>query len=201
METLLRRPHGRCSSPTRPRATSRRLHVTGFAMTPPELARRSGFGGRLEAGHVIALDDPLSARRFTEDEIEYWRDWGLFYFVPCVAKEGTIAVLALGRNEIGRAAEQRRHGAARRGRRAGRHRARERPPLSAAAREGRRARAAARVQRERPPVARRWPRRGGSGRPHPLVEPRDRRAVRRRGGLGDRPPPGRRVRHALRRRA
>src|SRR6185503_4256595 len=75
------------------------LHVTGFAKTPPELARRSGFGGRLEAGHVIALDDPLSARRFSEDEIEYWRDWGLFYFVPCVAKEGTIAVLALGRNE------------------------------------------------------------------------------------------------------
>jgi PAS domain S-box-containing protein len=75
------------------------LHVTGFAKTPPELASRSGFGGRLEAGHVIALDDPLSARRFSEDEIEYWRDWGLFYFVPCVAKEGTIAVLALGRNE------------------------------------------------------------------------------------------------------
>ena len=64
-----------------------------------ELARRSGFGGRLEAGHVIALDDPLSMRRFSEDEIEYWRDWGLYYFVPCVAKEGTIAVLALGRNE------------------------------------------------------------------------------------------------------
>jgi PAS domain S-box-containing protein len=38
-------------------------------------------------------------RRFTEEEIEYWRDWGLYYFVPCVAKEGTIAVLALGRNE------------------------------------------------------------------------------------------------------
>jgi PAS domain S-box-containing protein len=75
------------------------LHVTGFAKTPPGLARRSGFGGRLEAGHVIALDDPLSARRFSDDEIEYWRDWGLFYFVPCVAKEGTIAVLALGRNE------------------------------------------------------------------------------------------------------
>ena len=75
------------------------LHVTGFAKTPPELARRSGFGGRLEAGHVIALDDPLSARRFSEDEMEFWRDWGLFYFVPCVAKEGTIAVLALGRNE------------------------------------------------------------------------------------------------------
>ncbi len=77
----------------------RPLRAAGFAMTPPELARRSGLGGRLEAGHVIALDDPLAARRFTEDEIEFWRDWGLLYFVPCVSKDGTIAVLALGRNE------------------------------------------------------------------------------------------------------
>ena len=68
-------------------------------MTPPALARRSGIGGRLEAGHIVALDDPLAARRFTDDEIEYWRDWGLFYFVPCVSKEGTIAVLALGRKD------------------------------------------------------------------------------------------------------
>ena len=75
------------------------LRVSGFAMSPPEMARRSGVGGRLEAGHVVALDDPLAARRFAEDEIEFWRDWGLFYFVPCVSKEGTIAVLALGRHE------------------------------------------------------------------------------------------------------
>jgi two-component system, NtrC family, sensor kinase len=75
------------------------IRVAGFAMPPPELARRSGLGGRLEAGHVIALDDPLSARRFSDDEIEFWRDWGLFYFVPCIAKEGTIAILALGRRD------------------------------------------------------------------------------------------------------
>jgi two-component system, NtrC family, sensor kinase len=75
------------------------LRLSGFAMSPPEMARRSGVGGRLEAGHVVALDDPLAARRFSEDEIEFWRDWGLFYFVPCVSKEGTIAVLALGRRE------------------------------------------------------------------------------------------------------
>ena len=75
------------------------LRVAGFAMPPPELARRSGLGGRLEAGHVVALDDPLAARRFSDDEIEFWRDWGLFYFVPCIAKEGTIAILALGRRD------------------------------------------------------------------------------------------------------
>ncbi len=75
------------------------LRVAGFAMTPPELARRSGLGGRLEAGHVVALDDPLAGRRFSDDEIEFWRDWGLFYFVPCVANDGTIAILALGRRD------------------------------------------------------------------------------------------------------
>lgn len=77
------------------------LRATGFAIPPPDLARRSGLGGRLEAGHVVALDDPLAVRRFSEDEIEFWRDWGLFYFVPCVSKEGTIAILALGRRESG----------------------------------------------------------------------------------------------------
>jgi hypothetical protein len=75
------------------------LRVAGFAMTPPELARRSGLGGRLEAGHVVALDDPLAARRFSDEEIEFWRDWGLFYFVPCIANDGTIAILALGRRD------------------------------------------------------------------------------------------------------
>jgi len=75
------------------------IRVAGFTVPPPGLSRRSGLGGRLDAGHTVALDDPLAARRFTDEEIEFWRDWGLFYFVPCVSKEGTIAVLALGRRE------------------------------------------------------------------------------------------------------
>jgi PAS domain S-box-containing protein len=75
------------------------IRVAGFTVPPPGLSRRSGLGGRLDAGHTVALDDPLAARRFTDDEIEFWRDWGLFYVVPCVSKEGTIAVLALGRRE------------------------------------------------------------------------------------------------------
>ncbi len=75
------------------------IRSSGFAVTPPALKRRSGIGGRLEAGHTIALDDPLTSRRFTDDEIEYWRDWGLYYFVPCVSKEGSIAVLGLGRKD------------------------------------------------------------------------------------------------------
>ena len=75
------------------------IRTAGFTIPPPGLSRRSGVGGRLEAGHTVAIDDPLTARRFTEDEIAFWRDWGLYYFLPCVSKEGTIAVLGLGRKE------------------------------------------------------------------------------------------------------
>ena len=43
----------------------------------------------------------MAVGRFAVEEIEFWRDAGLYYFVPCVAKEGTIAVLALGRKDTG----------------------------------------------------------------------------------------------------
>ena len=49
----------------------------------------------------MALDDPIAASRFAVEEVEFWRDAGLYYFVPCVSKEGTIAVLALGRKDTG----------------------------------------------------------------------------------------------------
>jgi two-component system NtrC family sensor kinase len=64
---------------------------------PPALPRRSGIGGRLGAGRSVALDDPMAVSRFAVEEIEFWRDAGLYYFIPCVTNEGTIAVLALGR--------------------------------------------------------------------------------------------------------
>jgi two-component system NtrC family sensor kinase len=68
---------------------------------PPALAKRSGVGSRLATGHIVALDDPIAVGRFAVEEIEFWRDAGLYYFVPCVANEGTIAVLAVGRKETG----------------------------------------------------------------------------------------------------
>jgi two-component system, NtrC family, sensor kinase len=68
---------------------------------PPAILQRSGLGLKLADGHIVALDDPLAVSRFAVEEIEYWRDAGLYYFVPCVAKEGTIAVLALGRKSTG----------------------------------------------------------------------------------------------------
>ena len=68
---------------------------------PPKLPAASGIGSRLQSGHTVRLDDPLAATRFTAEEIEFWRDQGLFYFVPCVSKDAAIAVLALGRRASG----------------------------------------------------------------------------------------------------
>ena len=68
---------------------------------PPALPKRSRMGARLCEGHVVALDDPMAVGRLPAEEIEFWRDAGLYYFIPCAAKDSTIAVLALGRKESG----------------------------------------------------------------------------------------------------
>jgi PAS domain S-box-containing protein len=69
----------------------------GFDDAPPALEGRSEVATRLNAGHTLALDDNLPLRRLDSREVEFWRDAGIHYFVPCVSKEGTIAVMALGR--------------------------------------------------------------------------------------------------------
>jgi hypothetical protein len=69
----------------------------GFADNPPPLTRGSEVGTRLISGHTLALDETLALRRLDSREIEFWREAGIHYFVPCVSKEGTIAVMALGR--------------------------------------------------------------------------------------------------------
>ncbi|HEY3883739.1 MAG TPA: PAS domain-containing protein, partial [Vicinamibacterales bacterium] len=69
----------------------------GFTSTPPRLACASEAGMRLISGHTLALDDALSLRRIDARETEYWREAGIHYLIPCVSKEGTIAVMALGR--------------------------------------------------------------------------------------------------------
>jgi PAS domain S-box-containing protein len=71
----------------------------GFPQAVPRLARQSSFMARLDAGHTIALDDPIAAARFVAEEVEFWRDTGIYYFVPCVFEGGAIAVLALGRKQ------------------------------------------------------------------------------------------------------
>ncbi len=69
----------------------------GFTGDPPTLARASEVGTRLVSGHTLTLDDPLALRRLDSREVDFWRETGIHYFVPCVSKEGTIAVMALGR--------------------------------------------------------------------------------------------------------
>jgi hypothetical protein len=78
------------------------MWASGFgASHPPALPKRSAIGNRLVEGHNVTLDDPTAVGRLAAEEIEFWRDAGLYYFVPCVAKDGTIAVLALGRKNSG----------------------------------------------------------------------------------------------------
>jgi PAS domain S-box-containing protein len=69
----------------------------GFPDAAPSLDTRSEVATRLIAGHTLAIDDHLPLRRLDAREVERWRDEGIHYFVPCVSKEGTIAVMALGR--------------------------------------------------------------------------------------------------------
>jgi len=71
----------------------------GFAGDVPFLARDSSLVPRLDAGHTVALDDPIAAALFAAEDVEFWRDAGIDYFVPCVFEGGAIAVLALGRKD------------------------------------------------------------------------------------------------------
>ncbi len=68
----------------------------GFPDAPPPLSPRSEVATRMMSGHTLALDDILALRRLDMREVDFWRDAGIHYFVPCVSKEGTIAVMALG---------------------------------------------------------------------------------------------------------
>jgi two-component system NtrC family sensor kinase len=71
----------------------------GFPRGVPRLTRASSMMPRLNAGHTVALDDPIAAARFQAEEVEFWRDAGIFYFVPCAFDGRAIAVLALGRKD------------------------------------------------------------------------------------------------------
>jgi PAS domain S-box-containing protein len=73
----------------------------GFPAVVPALTRTSSFISRLDSGHTIVLDDPMTAARFLAEEIETWRDAGVYCFVPCVFEGGAIAVLALGHKQTG----------------------------------------------------------------------------------------------------
>ncbi len=71
----------------------------GFGGTVPPLSRESSLVSRLDGGDTVALDDPIAAALFKAEDIEFWRDAGIDYFVPCMFEGGAIAVLALGRKD------------------------------------------------------------------------------------------------------
>ena len=77
------------------------FHEEGAAAqeSPVSLGLESSMGRALAAGQVISLDDPVAVARFPVEDIDAWRDCGLYYFVPCVAADGITAALALGQRE------------------------------------------------------------------------------------------------------
>jgi two-component system NtrC family sensor kinase len=78
------------------------LRASGFPDRPPRaLSKVSSVGARLCAGHTVSLDDPIAASRFEAEDVEFWRDEGLYHFIPCVSAERTIALLAVGRKNFG----------------------------------------------------------------------------------------------------
>ena len=77
------------------------LRWTGFATQPPSISGASKLRSRLASRQTIAADGPARHHRLPDDERDFWHQHGLHYFVPCVAEEGTIAVMALGRKGSG----------------------------------------------------------------------------------------------------
>jgi two-component system NtrC family sensor kinase len=77
------------------------IRAMGFSEPVPALGRTSAVGARLLAGQPIAFEDPSLARSIGTEETEFWREHEINCLVPCVSKEGTIAVLALGRKASG----------------------------------------------------------------------------------------------------
>jgi two-component system NtrC family sensor kinase len=65
------------------------------------LSRHAQIAASLAGGMALSLDDPRLQGAFPQEEIVFWRVRGVHYFVPCVAKGGTIAVLAIGQRSQG----------------------------------------------------------------------------------------------------
>jgi two-component system, NtrC family, sensor kinase len=79
------------------------IGAVGFTDLPPRIGRESELASRLRGGHHVTLDDAHAARRLPPEEAAVWKDAGVHAFVPCVSKEGTIAIMALGRRGDGEA--------------------------------------------------------------------------------------------------
>ena len=72
-------------------------HV-GFGGEPPTLLQIVGCGHPADRRSHARARRHAGAARLDVRELDFWREAGIHYFVPCVSKEGTIAVMALGRS-------------------------------------------------------------------------------------------------------
>jgi hypothetical protein len=78
------------------------IRADGFVdVTVPGIGRGSQVAANLAGGVALSLDDPRLHGALPPEELAFWRMRGVHYFVPCVAKGGAIAVLALGQRQLG----------------------------------------------------------------------------------------------------
>jgi two-component system NtrC family sensor kinase len=77
------------------------IRWVGFDEMPPVLRRATSVGERMHGRYTVLLDDAANRRKCSPDDVSFWRSQELYYFVPCVAEEGPIAVMALGRKGTG----------------------------------------------------------------------------------------------------
>ena len=77
------------------------IRWVGFDAAPPSLLRASSVGDRMIGGHTVLLDDPGNRRKCSPNDVAFWREHRLYYFVPCISEAGVIAVMALGRKGSG----------------------------------------------------------------------------------------------------
>jgi PAS domain S-box-containing protein len=78
------------------------IRAEGFDdISVPGIGRKSQVAANLAGGVALSLDDPRLHGALPPEELAFWRMRGVHYFVPCVAKGGTIAVLAIGQRNHG----------------------------------------------------------------------------------------------------
>jgi PAS domain S-box-containing protein len=82
----------------------RPLASHGFDTSQLMIEPHTELASRLRAGHIVVIDDGpavSASRRLPTAEQLQWRDLGVHAFIPCVAKEGAIAAMAVGRKQPG----------------------------------------------------------------------------------------------------
>jgi hypothetical protein len=72
------------------------MYAQGLEGSCPTLSGDGAMVQRIVEGRHVTLDDPAAVARYAPEDVDTWREAGLFYLVPCVSSAGTTAVLAVG---------------------------------------------------------------------------------------------------------